>query len=186
MFGTTYYCESVFKYKLHKEQASRLLTNETLNHCLWLAITRPVTRRRRRNEAPLQNFSAPLKNMLDIVWNYWTWFKNLSPSQKSLLPLCPKLVTGLAITTLEQKFKKLARSRTCHFSNQHKNKKAYNFCLYLCPVTRFCTMYMLNCILFSFHVFVLEKSKTWNICMISWEWPEFFFVITGPLLEIIE
>jgi len=28
--------------------------------------------RRERGESPLENFLPPWKNVLDIVWNYWT------------------------------------------------------------------------------------------------------------------
>jgi len=45
---------------------------------------------------PNKIFRPPWKNVFDIVKNYWTWFKNFGPSQKTLRPAwCPKLVTGL-------------------------------------------------------------------------------------------
>jgi len=47
---------------------------------MLLSTTRAVIR---VGETPLENFLPSWKNVLDIVYNYWT-FKNLGPPQKSL------------------------------------------------------------------------------------------------------
>ena len=47
-------------------------------------------------KAPLEKFSPPWKNVLDIVLTIGHSSKNLGPSEKTLRPSwCPKLVTGL-------------------------------------------------------------------------------------------
>ena len=61
-------------------------------------LTRFVTRGAQGGKAPLENFS-PWKNVLDIVYNYWTQFKTFGPSQKTLRPSWRlKLATGLGLT----------------------------------------------------------------------------------------
>jgi len=37
-------------------------------------------------KSPLEIFRTPRKNVLDIVYNYWTWFKNFGTPQKTLYP----------------------------------------------------------------------------------------------------
>ena len=63
----------------------------------WL-VTRPVTK---GGEVPLEKLSPPpWKNVLDIAWNYWTKFKKFGPLSENSSPWCPKLVTGLLVTSL--------------------------------------------------------------------------------------
>ena len=143
----------------------------------------------KEERSPPTKFFCPLKNMLDIVWNYWTWFKNLNPSQKTLLPWCPKLVTGLAITTLEQKFKELARSRKCRFSNQHKNKKGRQLLFIL--MSSYSILY--NVYTYPYYIlisnFCVRKIEDmlhlYDFMGVTGP-QQFFTFVTGPLLEIIE
>ena len=44
-------------------------------------------RGRRGGFAPLENFCSPWKNVLDIVWKYWTYFKRFGPLLENSSPL---------------------------------------------------------------------------------------------------
>ena len=41
---------------------------------------------RRGQEAPLKFFSTPWKNLLDIVWKYWSYFENFGPFLENSSP----------------------------------------------------------------------------------------------------
>ena len=61
-----------------------------------LCVCRPVTRGGAWLRRPLKIFPSTWKNVLAIVWNYWTLFKNLGASEETVLsPWCPKLDMGL-------------------------------------------------------------------------------------------
>jgi len=60
--------------------------------------------RNQEGEAPLKIFRLPWKNVLDIVWNYWTLLKQfLLLSENSSLPVVSQAGHGLVLCLMNER-----------------------------------------------------------------------------------